>query len=244
MREVKNDYHAISADLVLCKKKNIEMHEKLLQMDLYIQRENLKVSGIDEDKNESRSSTHKKIRAFLVNSLDMSDGASIPIQRCHRIGAKLPNKPRDIIIRFLKIEKLFHALKDKNLISHINVDIRADPNENYNILSNILTLDKCIPCKKVRYNKYEHKNSQWITSGILKSIRFRDRLYQKVKKTSHDSNKFRVLKENLKVYNQVLKKAIRQIKFNYYSNTFEKYKNNTKKTWETINNITGKKHKD
>ena len=82
------------------------------------------------------------------------------------------------------IEKLFHALMDKNLISHINVDIRADPNENYNILSNILTttLDKCIPCKKVRYNKYKHKNSQWITSGILKSIRFRDRLYQKVKK--------------------------------------------------------------
>ena len=141
------------------------------------------------------------------------------------------------------IEKLFHALMDKNLISHINVDIRADPNENYNILSNILTttLDKCIPCKKVRYNKYKHKNSQWITSGILKSIRFRDRLYQKVKKTSHDSNKFRVLKENLKVYNQVLKKAVRQMKFNYYSNTFEKYKNNTKKTWETINNITGKK---
>ena len=101
VREVKNDYHAISTDLVLCKKKNIEMHEKLLQMDSYIRRENLKVSGIDEDKNESRSSTLKKIRDFLVNSLDISDGASIPIQRCHRIGAKLPNKPRDIFIRFL-----------------------------------------------------------------------------------------------------------------------------------------------
>ena len=34
--------------------------------------------------------------------------------------------------------------------------------------------------KFVKFNKYKHKKSKWITYGILKSIRFRDNLYKKI----------------------------------------------------------------
>ena len=64
-----------------------------------------------------------------------------------------------------------YELLDNNLI--------ADPNENYNIIENIIidSKNKHLPSKLVRFNKYNHKLSPWITNGILTSISFRDKLY-------------------------------------------------------------------
>ena len=77
----------------------------------------------------------------------------------------------------------------KNLASDIaklqfNNDEKENPCENYE------KLDKCIahnfessfPEKKVRFNKYKHKISPWMTTGILKSIHRRDNLSNKDKK--------------------------------------------------------------
>ena len=49
----------------------------------------------------------------------------------------------------------------------------ADPNTNYNKLETIITRakDKCFPFKEVRFNKYRHKLSPWITFGIIESIK-------------------------------------------------------------------------
>ena len=63
-------------------------------------------------------------------------------------------------------------------------NLLSDPNINYARLEKILSdaKAKCFPTKEVKFNKYKHKISPWITAGILNSIKFRDNLYVKWKK--------------------------------------------------------------
>ena len=37
--------------------------------------------------------------------------------------------------------------------------------------------------REVSFDKYKHKISPWISSGIIHSIKYRDSLYRKLKKT-------------------------------------------------------------
>ena len=68
--------------------------------------------------------------------------------------------------------------------SYFEVELLSDPNINYEKLEKIITDAniKCFPTNEVKFNKYKHKISPWMTSGILNSIKFRDKLYCKWKK--------------------------------------------------------------
>lgn len=86
------------------KQQNLIMKENILHMDCYIRRENLKISGISEDRNESAQECWKKVRDMFVDNLDLDDEKLIEFQRCHRLGPKLrnANSGREIIVRFLR----------------------------------------------------------------------------------------------------------------------------------------------
>ena len=115
----------------------------------------------------------------------------------------------------------------------------ADPTKNLNILNNVISQakNKHLPYRKVKFNKHKHKNSKWITKGIVRSISFRDKLYLKLKRTPVDSERHSILKLNLKTYQSILKRLIRDAKKQYYQKQFEKYKNDLKNTWGTIKQI-------
>ena len=87
------------------------------------------------------------------------------------------------------------------------------------------TYDKHFQEKRVKFNKYKHKRSNWITSGILKSIEFRDKLYKRLKICSTDNGEYDILKHNLKIYNGYLNHCIRAAKKEFYHNEFNKHKN-------------------
>ena len=89
----------------------------------------------------------------------------------------------------------------------------------------------------VKLNKYRHKGNRWITHGVIKSIKYRDKLYRNLKATNKDSLLYGQLKNKLSVYNKILKKTIREAKYVYYNRQFEESKANIKKTWSTINEI-------
>ena len=67
--------------------------------------------------------------------------------------------------------------------------------------------NKHMPYKTVKLKKYKHKKSTWITLGLLKSIRDRDKLYKTLKTTRPDSPKYFAIRMNLTTYNTILKKA-------------------------------------
>ena len=91
------------------------------------------------------------------------------------------------------------------------------------------------------FNKHKHKGKNWITYGIIKSIKTRDKKFLKLKKTSIQSPEHETLKQNLATYNNILKRQIREAKMMYYEYIFQKYKGDIKKTWGVISEILNKK---
>ncbi len=80
----------------------------------------------------------------------------------------------------------FHG-EIQNALDHANLnsDLDIDPNLIYNTLHKIIqqTKLKHMPIKIVKFNKYKHKISPWITNGNIQSIQYRDNLYKKHKLT-------------------------------------------------------------
>ena len=83
----------------------------------------------------------------------------------------------------------------------------GDPNDNYNIVETIIQdkINTHFPTRTVKFNYNKHKKNKWVTNGIIKSIKFRNCMYKKLKATNPDSDEFEALKINLRTYNKILK---------------------------------------
>ena len=114
-----------------------------------------------------------------------------------------------------------------------------DPNKNYNIfIEKVLHYKNLhLPEKLVKFNKHRHKQEKWITEGIIKSIKYRDNLHLLVTRADPESPEYPTLKLNLKTFNGILKKSIRNAKCLYYYEIFNKYKNDMKNMWANINKL-------
>ena len=95
-------------------------------------------------------------------------------------------------------------------------------------------------CEDYKFNKYIPKKSSWITQGLLKSIKFRDNLYKRLKLTNPNSTNYNTININLKTYNGILKRSIRTAKHTYFELCFNRFKNDIRNTWKTINDILSK----
>ena len=51
---------------------------------------------------------------------------------------------------------------------------------------------------------------------------------------SSESDEYELLKHNLKIYNSYLSQCISTAKKDFYYNVFSKYKNDIRKTWDTL----------
>ena len=131
------------------------------------------------------------------------------------------------------------AMSRSNLINKLNRDMFSDPNSTYEVIDREINRLKSqfLPTKKIRFNKYKHKKSPWITYGILNSLKNRDKKFQKWKMCIPDSTRYIALEAEYREYACLIDKLIRKSKHDYYSATFERYKGDIKKTWKTINSI-------
>ena len=150
-------------------------------------------------------------------------------------------KHKFVRVRFSTAMAREHFKQEVALTCTIDKFCSPDPNQNYDILQNLIknAMEKHFPQKLVKYNKHKHKKSQWITQGIIKSIKFRDSLYVRLRNTSPNVELYNTLKVNLQTYNRILKKSIRAAKLNYYHSQFNKYQRDIKNTWKTIKHIIG-----
>ena len=97
-------------------------------------------------------------------------------------------------------------------------------------------LNVMAPIRKLTKRENRLKLNPWITSGILKSMRDRDKIYKQFTKETDvaKKNNFFVL---YKKKRNLITTLLRRSKANYYASYFEEHKNNAKKTWEGIRNI-------
>ena len=130
-------------------------------------------------------------------------------------------------------------IKEKCALDCFMLDISDDPNKNYDKLNNIITtaINTHLPTKVVKFNKYKHKKNKWITFGIIKSIKERDKLHKNLKSTDRLSGNYNTLKNHLANYNRLLKQNIRNAKKLYYEDCFSKFQNDIRKTWHMISNV-------
>ena len=86
-------------------------------------------------------------------------------------------------------------LSETDIASIISLDLMADPNSEYSKFERIITTayEKHFPEKRVKFNKHKHKLSDWIISGILKSIEFRDNLCRCLTKLSAHSPDYKLV---------------------------------------------------
>ena len=115
----------------------------------------------------------------------------------------------------------------------------SDPTNNYMKLLQVIQGAKAaaFPEKTVKFNKYKHKISPWITGGILESIKVRDQLYVKMTSTSSESAKYKELQSKLADHCKILQRTMRCAKREHYAKEFNHFKSDIKKTWGKINEI-------
>ena len=136
----------------------------------------------------------------------------------------------------LKVKEDLISIK---IYEKLDISPMADTNHNYNIILDEINQakNKYMMSKLVKFNKYKHKKSTWITQGLLVSIRHRDKLYKQTKLTNPDSPEHEMLLINLKTYNVILKSIAKQ---SYFETRFNQFKFDIKNTWKTINEILSK----
>ena len=144
------------------------------------------------------------------------------------------------------LEKFLSKLKNSNITNLLNLDENADPNLNFDLfMKHFMNLkQECFQRKLVRFDKKKHRINPWITSGILKSINFKDKLYKTLMQTSKDSTDYPVLLSNFKVYKNIIRRSIMLAKRDYYRNAFNRYSTNMKKTWQTISQTLNRRKRD
>ena len=153
----------------------------------------------------------KNIASFIVLS-SISDYFTC-IVKVHILSES--NKPPKFIYiceaNATAINNFLNDLLETDIMSIISSELTADPNSKYVKFERIITAayEKHFPEKWVKFSK--HKLSDWITCGILKSIGFRDNLYQRLARLSTDSPDYELVKYNLKIHNKYLNQCIRKI---------------------------------
>ena len=141
----------------------------------------------------------------------------------------------------MAIYNFVNGIKLSNIYNKLNKCTDADPNETYDIIHSEIELNTNIhfPETMVKFKLNSHKNSCLITTGILRSIKYRDKLYKQLKCTNPDTLLCRNLYVNLNSFNTILKRSIR-IDYEY---RFGKCKNDIRTTWKLINYILSKTKK-
>ena len=97
----------------------------------------------------------------------------------------------------------------------------------FNIIDSLY--DECFPVAKIRLKQKKHF-TPWITRGIKKSSKRKQKLYEKF------------LKQNYFERKNLFESIKRKSKKSYFSKKILQYKNNMKKTWSVMKEIIAKMH--
>ena len=124
-------------------------------------------------------------------------------------------------------------MKNLDIVGKLNREANAYPNNNYEILTQQLqhAKQKHLPTKLAKFNKYRHKKNKWITNGILKSLKTKNKLHMVLQQTCTDAyERFEQIKVRLNRFRSKLKESNKRAKQTYYNTTFHRFKHNIKRT--------------
>ena len=133
-------------------------------------------------------------------------------------------------------------------LAALDMDAEIIENDGERSLDNLLTkinklIDKYAPLRKITRSEFKQTRKPWITSGILTSIKNKDKLYHKYINTKNTHTRSIILAEYKALKNRI-NVLIFYSKKDHYSKYFNQYSNNIKKVWQGIKGIINIKTKD
>ena len=78
------------------------------------------------------------------------------------------------------LAKVNTELMNSNVMTKMDLTLLHDPNSNYNLLESgsINANNTLMAIKIVKFKRYKHKINNWITHGIINSIKYRNNRYK------------------------------------------------------------------
>ena len=118
-------------------------------------------------------------------------------------------KPRLIKKRInnkIAMDNMLNEMTTTDISQPFDNNILLDPNHNYEKLHDHVKAlrDIHMPLRYEKFHKHRHKKNQWITYGILRSIKYRDQMYITYKKSPQNSAEHHILNNNLRVFDSIL----------------------------------------
>ena len=112
----------------------------------------------------------------------------------------------------------------------------GDPNQSYVKFIETITqiYDDCLPKTKFKI-KSNNKANPWITKGILKSSKPKQKLYEEFLKNRSIQNE-KIYKNYRKLFETITTKSKRK----YYSEKLLQFQGDAKKTWQIMKEVIGK----
>jgi exonuclease III len=157
---------------------------------------------------------------------------------------KIPVQPRYISVRKMTKQHLnaFNAIENENwdnVYHSNNVDIAY-----CNFMSTYMKhVNTHLPMQKKCFNRKKHKIEPWMTQGLLKSMRTKEKLYKKML-TARNTVSYVNHESKYKEYLSLYKKSIRAAKNQFWLLRFEDTKSDIKRTWKNINTLLNNKSKN
>ena len=113
-----------------------------------------------------------------------------------------------------------------------------DPHQSFELFFQKLDqlFDKHCPKKKITKKQQKSLPKPWLTKGILKSIKVKNKTYKQFCKST-DPLKKNELHIKFKTYRNSIVKLTRQCKEDYFKSYFENNKKNSKEIWNGIRNL-------
>ncbi|XP_065664438.1 uncharacterized protein LOC136086095 [Hydra vulgaris] len=101
----------------------LKLKSKLRELEDRSRRNNLRVDGLKESKNESWSDSEAKVLKLFEETLGLKD---IKIERAHRTGSRDNKKVRSIVLKLLNYKDKENILKNSRKLKGENIYINED----------------------------------------------------------------------------------------------------------------------
>ena len=167
----------------------VKLQTELSKLEQYGRRENIEILGIPEDIN------HRQLENTVIKILKcigMSHIQPYNIVACHRIGKKIVNKPRSVIVRFLHRKDSMTCLKNKRYVDRCKVIG----------LHHIMITENLCPAYKSIYDRMKELKNKgdisdlWTLNGTV-NFKIKNNPLEKKKSIRHEKDIDLYLNETL-----------------------------------------------